>query len=115
MSKNIHLPKTIPKQVLRTRSRCRRKLYRMIGITEYNFLQYSNCYNNQQIRLIKRHIKQAVYSYYAFQLDWSIKRIKFKYLSNCHCMQLEKQIDITDIKLLFDYVEIKLKNILHGV
>lgn len=96
-----HLHRFVPKRVLKTRSRCRRKLYRLVLYVENDFIKHNYPYKLRKNRL---KIKACVYLYLADRLGVPVKHLQFKSMSNRQCVKLERLLDRVKPDIVAEWV-----------
>lgn len=102
---NKILHKHIPKRVLKLRSRCRRKLYRLTEVVERILLSTQDKkYLHKQERL---KVKTNVHLYLSEQLGTTVKKIQFKTMSNKQCIYLEQLLDETTPAAVIEWIKLQ--------
>ena len=102
---NKILHKHIPKRILKIRSRCRRKLYRLAELVERILLSTQDKkYQHKQERL---KVKKNVHLYLSEHLGTPVKKLQFKTMSNKQCIYLEQLLDETTPAAVVEWIKIQ--------
>lgn len=105
LKKHNIIRKKIPKWVLRSRSRCRRKLYHLLAVLEKIFLYGQKTY---KLKNERSKIKLMVYEYLSEQLGIPVKKLRFKTMSNKQCLNLELLLDNTTSIHVIEWIRNKI-------